>query len=100
MRHDRTLLDQRPVGFESPAESFLAHSGRRANGRHGLLGIGDAERPVLAAQRAAGLKRLELFRFAVAVVSLPDVNEGRQGGVLRALRVGNPRTQMRGGYRL
>ncbi len=97
---DGAFFDQLFVRLEAAAEPLLAHAGRRTHGEHRLLGIGHTKRAVLGAEAAPRLKSLEFFRLAVAVVTLADVDEGRERRVLRTLRLGNPGADVRGGHRL
>ena len=64
------------------------------------VGIGEVERAVLAAEEAAGGERLQLLRLADAFEALADVDERRDGGVVRAADLRDPRAEVRAGDRL
>ncbi len=56
------------------------HAWRRPDSCHRIGRIGQVERAVFAAEKAAGGKRFQFFRLANAFEPLADIDEGRHGG--------------------
>src|SRR5205085_8949740 len=76
-------------------KSLRRHSFWRANGIDRLIGKWQRERAKLAAEKAGGVKRFQLFFLAVVLQLLADIDECWNCCIARAEHFGNPRAEVR-----
>src|SRR5438105_960462 len=97
---DGAAAQEFAITLPARLKTFARHAARRPNGIDGVLRIRDVEGAELRAEETARRERFELLRFAHAFEPLPDVDEGRNSGIVGAAHSGNPRADMRTGNRL
>ena len=93
---DGAVGDQPLVELGPALEPAGRHPMRWADGFNGLIGEGQVEGAELSAQKA---RRRECFQFLAfaQIEALPDVDEGRDGGVFGAECPGDDRAEVRRG---
>src|SRR3954468_5446844 len=87
---DRAACAELLVLALASLEAFGRHPLGRTDGGDGIGWERQVERAVLAAEEAAGGEGFQFFLFAVAFELLADVDERRNGGIVRSTYPGDP----------
>src|SRR5438445_5117673 len=94
---DRAALEQFLELLLARLEALARHSLGRPDGVDGIRGERQIEWAILGAEEAAGGKRFQLLRFADTFEPLADVDERRNGRIVRPTNAANPGAEMRAG---
>src|SRR5947209_779777 len=91
---DRTTFQQFAVLLLPRLESVAGHAFGWAHGRDGVRRIRQIERAVFGAEETAGSERLQFLRLADAFEPLADVDECRNGRIVRPTHACDPGTDV------